>query len=149
MEIEEMIELLYDKDDNIAYKNLQELEKLSNKDDDIYKYMDEFIEMLKNQKKFIRVRGFRLICINSKWDNQGKIDKNLDNILSQLEDEKAIYVRQYLKAVKDIVINKKELNTKIKEKLIEIDYSEYKETMQGLIYKDIEELLKIIKNNGF
>ena len=111
-----MIESLYDKDERVAYKNLQQLEKISENSDTIYKYMDRLIKMLDNEKSYIRVRGFRLICKNAKWDMENKINQHIDQILQELEDERPTAVRQCLAVIKEIIKYKKELD-EIKEKL--------------------------------
>lgn len=72
LEIDNMIRKLEDKDDKVAYSNLLELEKFAEQSDAIYEYFDIFLEMLDNEKSFIRVRGFRLICKNAKWDKYNK-----------------------------------------------------------------------------
>lgn len=146
MNLEYLIEILYSNDDKDAYNSLIQLENFSENNNEVYSYINEFFAMLDNQKSYIRVRGFRLISKNAKWDNDNKINKNIDKLLSELEDEKPTAVRQCLNAIKDIVKYKKELNLKIKEKLLSINYLRYKDSMQGLIFKDIEEVLKLINN---
>ena len=144
LELDNMIKKLEYKDDKVAYNNLLELEKLAEKSDAIYEYFDIFLEMLDNEKSFIRVRGFRLICKNAKWDKYNKIDDSIDKILQELNDEKPTSVRQCLKGIAKIVEYKKSLNNKIKEKLLKINYLNYKDSMQGLIFKDIEKILMLI-----
>lgn len=146
MNLEYLIEILYSNDDKDAYNSLIQLENLSENDNEVYSYINEFFAMLDNQKSYIRVRGFRLICKNAKWDNDNKINKNIDKLLSELEDEKPTAVRQCLNAIKDIVKYKKELNFKIEEKVLSINYLKYNDSMRGLIFKDIEEVLKLINN---
>lgn len=144
LELNNMIKKLEDKDDKVAYNNLLELEKLAEQSDAIYEYFDIFLEMLDNEKSFIRVRGFRLICKNAKWDKYNKIDNSIDKILQELNDEKPTSVRQCLKAIAEIVEYKKSLNNKIKEKLLKINYLNYKDSMQSLIFKDVEKILMLI-----
>ena len=144
LELDNMIKKLEYKDDKVAYNNLLELEKLAEKSDAIYEYFDIFLEMLDNEKSFIRVRGFRLICKNAKWDKYNKIDDSIDKILQELNDEKPTSVRQCLKGIAKIVEYKKSLNNKIKEKLLKINYLNYKDSMQSLIFKDIEKILMLI-----
>lgn len=146
MNLEYLIEILYSNDDKDAYNSLIQLENLSENDNEVYSYINEFFAMLDNQKSYIRVKGFRLICKNAKWDNDNKINKNIDKLLSELEDEKPTAVRQCLNAIKDIVKYKKELNFKIEEKVLSINYLKYNDSMRGLIFKDIEEVLKLINN---
>ena len=52
--------------------------------------------MLKNEKSFVRVRAFRLICALAKWDIENKIEDNIDLILNELDDDTSTSVRQCL-----------------------------------------------------
>lgn len=145
MEIKLLVESLYDKDTNVAYKSLQELESISEENNAVYCYMDEFIKMLEHCNSYIRVRGFRLICKNAKWDESGKINEHIDTILQELDDEKPIAVRQCLAFIKEIITYKKELQTQIKEKLLNINPLKYKDTMQGLLCKDVDAVLALLQ----
>ncbi len=60
--MEKKIKNLHNKDNNSAYETLLELEELSVDSNELYPYFDEFLSMLKSEKTFMRVRGFRLIC---------------------------------------------------------------------------------------
>lgn len=144
LELDNMIRKLEDKDDKVAYSNLLELEKFTEQSDAIYEYFDIFLEMLDNKKSFIRVRGFRLICKNAKWDKYNKIDDSIDKILQELNDEKPTSVRQCLKAIEEIIMYKPNLKYTIKEKLLKINYLNYKDSMQSLIFKDVEKILMLI-----
>jgi hypothetical protein len=146
MNAEKMIRALYDKNAKEAYTALLELEQVSEKNDVLYNYFDEFIEMMHNDNSYIRVRGYRLLCKQAKWDKLNKINQIIDEILNETEDEKPIAVRQKISALNDIVINKKELNSKIKQKIARINISKYKESMQKLILNDFKKLLKLLEN---
>lgn len=143
-ELNNMIKKLEDKDYKVAYNNLLELEKIAEQSDAIYEYFDIFLEMLENEKSFIRVRGFRLVCKNAKWDKYNKIDNSIDKILQELNDEKPTSVRQCLKAIEEIIMYKPNLKYTIKEKLLKINYLNYKDSMQSLIFKDVENILMLI-----
>lgn len=140
--MKEKIKNLYNKDNNIAYKTLLELETMAIETKESYNYFNEFLEMLNNEKTFIRVRGFRLICSIAKWDNENKINKNIDIILSELEDEKGVSVRQCLEKINLILVYKTELTDIIENKLKGLDLSKYKESMQSLIKKDVDYILE-------
>lgn len=140
--MKEKIENLYNEDNTIAYKTLLELETLTTESNDLYNYFNEFLKMLSNEKTFIRVRGFRLICSLAKWDNENKINKNIDIILSELEDEKGTSVRQCLEKLNLILMYKMELTDIIENKVRNLDLSKYKESMQSLIKKDIDYILE-------
>lgn len=140
--MKEKIKKLYNKDNNTAYKTLLELETMATESNELYNYFNEFLEMLNNEKTFIRVRGFRLICSITKWDNENKINKNIDIILSELEDEKGVSVRQCLEKINLILMYKTELTDIIENKLKGLGLSKYKESMQSLIKKDIDYILE-------
>lgn len=142
--MKDKIKLLYDKDNKIAYEVLTELENDVTESNELYNYFDELLNMLNNEKTFVRVRAFRLICLLSKWDNENKIENNIDFILNELDDETSTSVRQCLAKLNLILIYKSELSEKIKTKLNQLDLSKYKESMQSLIKKDINSILNNI-----
>ena len=100
--------------------------------------------MLNNDKSFVRVRAFRLICSLAKWDKDNKIDNNIDFILNELDDNTSTSVRQCLDKLNLILMYKPELSDKVENKLMKLELSKYKESMQSLIKKDIDLLLENI-----
>ena len=140
--MKEKIENLYNEDNNSAYKTLLELETITTESNELYNYFNEFLNMLNNSKAFIRVRGFRLICCLAKWDNENKINNNIDIILKELEDDKGTSVRQCLEKLNLILMYKIELTDVIDNKVRNLDLSNYKESMQSLIKKDIDYILE-------
>lgn len=140
--MKEKIKNLYNEDNNSAYKTLLELEIITTESNELYNYFNEFLKMLNNEKTFIRVRGFRLICSLAKWDNENKINKNIDIILKELEDEKGTSVRQCLEKLNLILMHKIELTDIIENKVRNLELSKYKRSMQFLIKKDIDYILK-------
>jgi hypothetical protein len=147
MQLDNMICALYKKDTKEAYQVLLELEKLSEENNSLYNYIDIFFEMIQSEKYIMRVRGYRLLCKQAKWDTENKINSMIDKILLEVEDEKQTAIRQKLKALEDIAKHKTELHQKIKQKITGIDCSKYRDTMQSLIEKDITHLLEIIDIN--
>ena len=145
MEISEKIKCLYDKGTKSAYANLKDLEAISECENTLYSYLDEFIAMLKSKKYVIRVRGFRLVCKQAKWDNHNRINEAIEDILNAVHDEKPTAVRQFLQYLKYIVPYKKELNDRIKETALAINCSDFKDTMRPLIAKDIQILMEAIE----
>lgn len=140
--MKEKINNLYNKDNNNAYKTLLELEIITTESNELYYYFDELLSMLNNDKTFIRVRGFRLICSLAKWDTDNKINKNIDKILNELDDEKGTSVRQCLQKINLILMYKPELEEKIENKIRTIDLSKYKDSMQSLIKKDFDYIIE-------
>jgi hypothetical protein len=144
VETSDKIKLLYDKGTRVSYANLLELEEISECDNTLYSYLNEFIAMLKSEKYVIRVRGFRLLCKQAKWDVDDKINEVITEILFAVNDEKPTAARQALQYLTYIVLNKKELIGIIKEAVLSIDCSRFKDTMRPLIEKDIQTLIKVM-----
>jgi hypothetical protein len=146
-QIDNMIQALYEKDTKEAYQVLLELEKLSEENNSLYNYIDDFFKMMQSEKYIMRVRSYRLLCNQAKWDTENKINFMIDKMLIEIEDEKQTAIRQKIKALEDIAKHKTELHQKIKQKIMNIDCSKYRDTMQSLIAKDIQHLLDTIDSN--
>lgn len=78
LDIAQTFEMLFDKNNNIAYKAIQELQKESDKTNHVYPYMDKLSGMLDNDNSYIRTRGLTLLAYNAKWDKGYKIDEMID-----------------------------------------------------------------------
>lgn len=142
--IAEMFELLFDKNNNVAYKALQELQKESEKTNCIYPYMDRLIDMLDSDNSYIRTRGLVLLAYNAKWDKDYKIDEVIDKYLKHITDLKPITARQCIKMLPIIAKYKPELKTDILSALHYANVS-YGDSMQPLVYKDIQKALQEIQ----
>lgn len=142
--IAEMFELLFDKNNNVAYKALQELRKESDKTNCIYPYMDRLIDMLDSDNSYIRTRGLVLLAYNAKWDKDYKIDEVIDKYLKHITDVKPITARQCIKMLPIIAKYKPELKTDILSALHYANIS-YGDSMQSLVYKDIQKALQEIQ----
>ena len=90
LNIAETFELLFDKNNNIAYKALQNLQKESQETDCVYPYMDRLSDMLDSDNSYIRTRGLTLLAYNAKWDKDYKIDEIIDKYLKHVTDVKPI-----------------------------------------------------------
>ncbi|MEA4827187.1 MAG: SufBD protein [Clostridium sp.] len=143
--IAELIERLYSKDATNAYEALQLLETESEKSNAVYKFFDRFAELIEDSNSYRRIRGFRLIAANAKWDIEYKIDEIIDEYLKHILDEKPITSRQCIKVLPNIAKYKPELVECIIEALKKADTEIYKDSMQPLVYKDIMSALKKIK----
>lgn len=139
------ISMLEDKDISIAYKALQELERISEESGSIYAYIEKFVNMISSDKYVLRVRGFRLFCKQAKWDRDNILDENIDAALHILNDEKPTAVRQALAALSDVVRYKPELRQTVKKAVSAINYLRYKETMHSLLAKDMQKVLGLIQ----
>ena len=85
-----------------------------------------------------------LCCSQVRWDNEGIIAKYLPQMLRLVHDEKPTVVRQSLNALKEIVVYRPELDDTIASEIEKINLSDYKESMIGLIRKDINELKELM-----
>lgn len=139
-------ELLFDKNNNIAYKALQELQKISEETDKVYPYMDRLGGMMDSDNSYIRTRGLTLLAWNAKWDKDHKIDEIIDSYLKHITDAKPITARQCIKLLPMIAKSKPDLKDDILLALQKVDVSIYADSMQPLVYKDIQKALKEIQS---
>ena len=128
--IAETFELLFDKNNNVAYKALQILQKESEETDCVYSY--------------IRTRGLTLLAYNAKWDKDYKIDEIIDKYLKHITDVKPITARQCIKLLPIVAKHKPELKNDILSALNKASISIYDDSMQQLVYRDIQKSLKEI-----
>ena len=145
--IAETFELLFDKNNNVAYKALQELQKQCEETDCVYPYMDRLSDMLDSDNSYIRTRGLTLLAYNAKWDKDYKIDEVIDKYLKHITDVKPITARQCIKLLPIIAKHKPELKSDILSTLHKADISIYEDNMQSLVYKDIQKTLEIIQKS--
>lgn len=133
--------LLFDKNNNVAYKALQTLQKVCEESDKVYCYMDKLADMIGSDNSYIRTRGLTLIAYNAKWDKDNKIDEIIDEYLKHIKDIKPITARQCIKLLPIIAKNKPELKGDIVSALQKADISIYADSMQPLVYRDIQNSL--------
>lgn len=143
--IGETFELLFDKNNNVAYKALQELQKESEETDCVYPFIDRLSDMLDSDNSYIRTRGLTLLAYNAKWDKEYKVDEIIDEYLKHITDVKPITARQCIKLLPIIAKHKPELKNDILSALNKVNISIYDYSMQPLVYKDIQKALKEIK----
>lgn len=143
--VEDNFTLLSEKNNNEAYKALQMLQKECEKSDKVYCYMDKLADMVDIDNSYIRTRGLTLIAYNAKWDKENKIDEIIDEYLKYIEDVKPITARQCIKLLPKIAKNKPELKEDIVSALQKADISIYADSMQPLVYKDIQNSLAKIE----
>lgn len=143
--VKDNFEMLFDKNNNIAYKALQTLQKECAESDKVYCYMDKLTDMMNSDNSYMRTRGLTLIACNAKWDKDNKIDEIIDEYLKHIEDVKPITARQCIKLLPMIAKNKPELRVDIVSALQKADISIYADSMQSLVYKDIQSSLAEIE----
>lgn len=141
----ELLATLTGSDNRQAYAALQDLEAISRKSDQLLVKMPVFAEMVTSKRSFVRVRGFRLLCQQAKWDQEGELDCLLPVALAILADSKPTVLRQALAALHEVVKAKPQLRQLIVQQTATIDCSKFnQETMAPLIEKDIAELQQLI-----
>ena len=141
----ELLATLTGSDNRQAYAALQDLEAISRKSDQLLVKMPVFAEMVTSKRSFVRVRGFRLLCQQAKWDQEGELDCLLPVALAILADSKPTVLRQALAALHEVVKAKPQLRQLIVQQTAVIDCSKFnQETMAPLIEKDIAELQQLI-----
>lgn len=141
----ELLATLTGSDNRQAYAALQDLEAISRKSDQLLVKMPVFAEMVTSKRSFVRVRGFRLLCQQAKWDQEGELDCLLPVALAILADSKPTVLRQALAALHEVVKAKPQLRQLIVQQTAAIDCSKFnQETMAPLIEKDIAELQQLI-----
>lgn len=145
LNIAETFELLFDKNNNVAYKAFQELQKESEETDCVYPFIDRLSDMLDSDNSYIRTRGLTLLAYNAKWDKEYKVDEIIDEYLKHITDVKPITARQCIKLLPIIAKHKPELKNDILSALNKANISIYDYSMQPLVYKDIQKALKEIK----
>ena len=145
LNVAETFELLFDKNNNIAYKALQKLQKESVETDCVYTYMDRLSDMLDSDNSYVRIRGLTLLAYNAKWDKDYKIDEIIDKYLKHITDVKPITARQCIKLLPIVAKYKPELKNDILSALHKANISVYDDSMQPLVYKDIQKALKEIQ----
>lgn len=145
LNIAEAFELLFNKNNNVAYKALQELQKESEETDCVYLYMDRLSDMLDSDNSYVRTRGLTLLAYNAKWDKDYKIDEIIDKYLKHITDVKPITARQCIKLLPIVAKYKPELKNDILSALYKANISVYDDSMQRLVYKDIQKTLKEIQ----
>ena len=141
MSKEEIFNIFYGKETWDIWRKFQEIESSIDESKLLYKYFDDIKKMLLDEKSYIKMRGFRIICKLSKWDNDNKINNIIDILLQVLDDEKPTIVRQCLSSLNNLLLYKIDLSEKVENKLKKLDLSKYKDSMKPLIQKDIDCIL--------
>lgn len=145
MDRSQIISKLKDKDDKCAYEFAKEIGAKSAESDVYYSLFDDFIAMLGEKSSYVRTRGFCLACAQARWDSKGKFEASFDKLSLLLNDEKPTVVRQCLSALHEVVLFRPELCDRIRDAVMGIELSRYKDSMAPLIRKDAEELLQVME----
>lgn len=142
MNKEEIFNIFYGKEKWDVWNQFLKIESSIESDNQLYDCFDDIKNMLINEKAYIKMRGFRIICKLSKWDKECKINSIIDILLDVIDNEKPTIVRMCFQNINDLLLYKPELSSKIKNKLENLNLLKYKDSMQSLIKKDIDIILK-------
>ncbi|MGM9875100.1 MAG: hypothetical protein ACI32H_04170 [Bacilli bacterium] len=142
MNKEEIFNIFYGKETWDIWKKFQEIESSIDESKALYEYFNDIEKMLFDEKSYIKMRGFKIICKLSKWDKDNRINNIIDVLLQVLDDKKPTIVRLCLSSLNNLLLYKIDLSEKIENKLKNMDLSKYKDSMKPLIQKDIDCILK-------
>ncbi|MCI8284408.1 MAG: SufBD protein [Firmicutes bacterium] len=141
-----LINTLWSKNSSEGYDALKKLLDISGNSNSVYFYMDEFIEKLENGNSYFRTRALSLIAANAKWDTSGKIDKNINRILSHITDTKPITARNFIKILPNLAEQKPKLKPDILQALLNADTAGYSASMRPLVEADIKNAVNSIND---
>lgn len=141
----DLVNELMDKNNSTACAAMKKLTEISGISDEVYAFMDGFIEMLGSSNSYVRNRALCLISSNAKWDSDGKIDGIIDKYLSHITDMRPITGRQCISALPEVAKHKPCLREKILCALRHADVSLYPDSMAGLVQKDIQNAIRTIE----
>lgn len=144
IDIQNLVDGLINGEHKYAYQCLKQLEDESNHSCEVYRFFDIFVSMLDNTSSYTRSGGIILITANAKWDGDYKIDEIIDRYLKHIMDDKPITSRQCIKSLPLLVKYKPNLKDCVVDALHKASPLRYKESMQSLISKDIQNSLEAI-----
>lgn len=147
-DINQLIKWLGEKNDKIRYNSFLLLQHRSETHNDVYRYLDVFLDKLSSSNSYQRSIGIMLTAENARWDEGNEFDKIIDLYLSFCDDEKPVTVRQCIQSLSKIVPYKKHLCPEIAKKLMSIEIMERKETQRKILLLDILNILIDIRKQA-
>ena len=145
MDFDACIARLTGKDAKDAYAFAQQIVEESRASDAWYSCFGRFAELLRHKNSLVRNRAIAILAANARWDREGKFNALLDEFLFHVTDVKPITARQCVAALPEVAEAKPELIPRIRAALEQADLSEYPDSMQPLILKDIVAALQRIE----
>jgi hypothetical protein len=139
-----LVETLNEKDDKLRYNAFLLLQASSRQFPSVYEFWDELEKKLDSDNSYQRSLGLMLIAENVRWDKKNRFSEKIRKYLSCCMDEKFITARQTIQGLEIILNATDKFNDMIKQKLANLQLSQYKENQQKLLNKDIANVLKII-----
>lgn len=139
-----LVETLNEKDDKLRYNAFLLLQAYSRLFSAVYEYWDELEKKLNSDNSYQRSLGTMLIAENMRWDKEDKFSRTISKYLNCCTDEKFITARQTIQGLEIILKATYKFNDTIKQRLANLQLSQYKENQQKLLSRDISKILKII-----
>ncbi len=143
-DIDFLVDLLSEKDDKLRYNAFLLLQAHSREQPSVYRYWDVLERKLFSNNSYQRSLGVMLIADNVRWDNEGKFTKTFNKYMTCCSDEKFITARQTVQGLETIVKSTDRYNDAIKQALVKLQFTKYKENQQSLLKKDVSNALKAI-----
>lgn len=143
-----LISVLAEKDDKIRYNAFLLLQAASKESPLMYPYWDVLEEKLSSDNSYQRSIGVMLLAENVRWDKQDKFGKAIAKYFLCCNDEKFITARQSVQGLQTIVESTGKYGQEIKQRLVELNLSQYKENQQSLLRRDIANVFKAIEKSS-
>ena len=142
--MQEIIEKLTAKDDNLACAVADKIIAESRDTDAWYECFDTFASLLNHPKSLVRNRVLHILAANTQWDAENRFDTILPEFLAHVTDERPITARQCIQALARVGLAKPQYVPQILACFHDADLSKYKDSMRPLIEKDMAETEKIL-----
>lgn len=143
---ESIIAKLTAKNDREAWALAERIIAESRTSDQWYEYLDAFVGLLAHPKSLVRNRAVCILAANARWDEAGRFDLILPDLLKHITDEKPITARQCVKALAQVGEAKPQYIPGILSCIRGADLSNYRESMRPLIQQDMAETERILTN---
>ncbi len=144
-DIEFLVERLSEKDDKVRYNAFLLLQAHSREFSSVYPYWDVLENKLSSDNSYQRSLGVMLIAENIRWDSEYKFAKIIGKYMACCNDEKFITARQTIQGLGTIMQSTDRYNESIKQALVNLQFTQYKDNQQKLLKKDVASTLKTIK----
>ena len=102
-----------------------------------YPYMELFGTLLRHENSLVRNRAILLLAANARWDEAGRLEGLMGELLGRITDEKPVTARTCVRALPEIAAARPEFAPRIRAALEHADLSGYRDSMRPLLLKDI------------
>jgi hypothetical protein len=144
-DIKFLVEKLSEKDDKLRYNAFLLLQAHSKEAPSVYPHWDVLENKLASDNSYQRSLGVMLIAENVRWDSESKFAKIIGKYMACCNGEKFITARQTIQGLGTIMQSTDRYNESIKQALVNLQFTQYKDNQQKLLKKDVASILKTIK----